>query len=555
MPPPSADVAVEGVTDTQGFQMPDILTINDIEKLRTKAGKLVAGVAAKADVELFKGRGRHAHKPLAKRWDNRISYESANRQHSSIKAAAQYLSKPGIISLGGGLPSEQYFPFDDFSIKAPAQGHFSEEETLTHGEVLTARKRDQTTGRSLFDIATAFNYGQGSGSPQLLRFFIEHTDIVHNPKYRDWQCTMTIGTTSAVEMVLRMLGHPGMCLLTEEYSFAAVVEAAAALQISSIGVAVDDQGLLPDSLDHILTTWDPKKHNNAPKPYLLYTVPTGQNPTGATQSFQRRKAIYAVAQKHDVLICEDEPYYFLQMQPYTGQDAPDAPPPASLDAFLKALVPSYLSLDTDGRVLRMDSCSKVLAPGARIGWITAPEQLVERYRCHADVGTQGPSGFSQLAVFKLLDEHWGHSGYLEWLIYIRLEYTKRRDVILGACEKYLPREVVSWKPPMAGMFHWLQVDWRKHPLAGKLSVTELEERIWLKAIEDGSLLIKGSWFRADQGTVELGDKEQMFFRTTYAAAPAEKIREAIKRFGNSLREEFGLKSVRNGVVVNGYGSL
>jgi aromatic amino acid aminotransferase I len=71
---------------------------------------------------------------------------------------------------------------------------------------------------------------------------------------------------------------------------------------------------------------------------------------------------------------------------------------------------------------------------------------------HADVSTQGPSGMSQLMLFKLLDEHWGHDGYLDWLIFIRMQYTKRRDVILGACEKYLPGEVVSWKPPMAGMF-------------------------------------------------------------------------------------------------------
>lgn len=181
-------------------------------------------------------------------------------------------------------------------------------------------------------------------------------------------------------------------------------------------------------------------------------MPTGQNPTGATQGVQRRKDIYAVAQKHNLYIIKDEPYYFLQMQPYAGQGAPALPPPATRTEFLDSLLPSYLSMDVDGRVMRMDSFSKVLAPGARCGWITASEQMVDRYSRHSEVGTQGPSGVSQLMLFKLLDEHWGHGVYLDWLVHLRIGYTQRRDVILDACEKWLPKEVVSWKPPVAGMF-------------------------------------------------------------------------------------------------------
>lgn len=46
---------------------------------------------------------------------------------------------------------------------------------------------------------------------------------------------------------------------------------------------------------------------------------------------------------------------------------------------------------------------------------------------HADVSTQGPGGLSQLALFKLLDEHWGHAGFFQWLTHIREEYTDRRN--------------------------------------------------------------------------------------------------------------------------------
>ena len=134
-----------------------------------------------------------------------------------------------------------------------------------------------------------------------------------------------------------------------------------------------------------------------------------RSPTGTTQPAQRRRDIYAVAQKHDLYIFEDEPYYFLQMNEY-HRDANRTPPPQpeTHDEFVASLVPSYLSMDIDGRVMRMDSFSKVLTPGSRCGWITASAQIIDRFVKHANVSTQNPSGISQLVLFKLLDEGWGH---------------------------------------------------------------------------------------------------------------------------------------------------
>ena len=108
MAPHSAmDVEVTAVTDTSAVIIPDPLNINGVLKRRTAAGILVAGVAAPVNVESYKGETQHTHKPLSKRWDHRLSAESRSRTGNSLKAAAKYLKNPGLISLGGGLPSSE----------------------------------------------------------------------------------------------------------------------------------------------------------------------------------------------------------------------------------------------------------------------------------------------------------------------------------------------------------------------------------------------------------------------------------------------------------------
>ncbi|KAF7715387.1 Uncharacterized protein PECH_002812 [Penicillium ucsense] len=534
-PPAPIDVDLVGVTDTSSVPVPDPLTVNGLPGWREKMTKIPLGVAAACSSDMFKSPACYT-KPKAKNFDHLLSLEAKSRQASTLKGAARYLKNPGIISLGGGLPSAEYFPFESIDIKVPNPPGFSPEATQQFGAVLHAGKHDIRDGKSLYDLEIALNYGQATGSAQILRFATEHTEIIHNPPYSDWQCTMTSGSTYAWDTALRVLTERGDYILMEEYTFSSAAETAFPLGVKTIGVPIDAQGLIPEAMDEILSNWD-EKARGARKPHVLYTIPTGQNPTGATQSAERRQAVYKVAQKHDIYIVEDEPYYFLQMQPYVGQGAAPPPPPANHDEFIKSLVPSFLSMDVDGRVCRLESFSKVIAPGSRVGWIVASEQMVERFVRTFEVSSQNPSGISQVVLYKLLDEHWGHTGYLDWLIHLRLEYTNRRDALLHSCEKHLPTEIAHWVAPAAGMFHWIEIDWKKHPgaAAGK-SREEIEEAIFLSAVDNQVLLSCGSWFKADRSAV----MDKMFFRATYAAASSEKIDEAIARFAKCLRDQFSL---------------
>lgn len=156
-------------------------------------------------------------------------------------------------------------------------------------------------------------------------------------------------------------------------------------------------------------------------------------------SAARKQAVFNVASKWDVIIVEDDreshsssaltrtdprisAYYFLQAGEYS-------PPPTAFDSssrkepkkaesdeeFLKSLVPSYLKFDTEGRVIRIDTFSKTICPGSRLGFITANPIFCERMLRANESSTQAPCGFGQALVTKLLVEEWGMTGYLRWL--------------------------------------------------------------------------------------------------------------------------------------------
>ncbi|KAI5927671.1 pyridoxal phosphate-dependent transferase [Camillea tinctor] len=543
------DAAVTGTTKAGGSEP---LTLQAIRARREKEGKLVAPTASYSDSDMFKSPA-NLSKPKARKWDHLFSEESASRQPCMLKQAARHLKKPGMISLGGGIPSPENFPIEELSMKVPKPPHFNRNpavEEILENEEISVGKYDVSERGAIFDLSIALNYGQSIGAAQLLRWVTEHTELVYNPPYADWRCSLTIGSTGALEAALRMLCDRARndSLLTEEYAFATALETAAPLGIRLFGVAMDGEGLRADSLDEILSNWDVAARGGARKPTVLYTVPSGQNPTGATMGEQRRRDVYEVCCKHDVFILEDEPYYFLQMPDYKGKASNGASTAnghtelsedATAEAFLKTLIPTLLSMDRDGRVLRMDSFSKVVVPGSRVGWITATEQVIERYIRHAECASQGPAGISQLLLYKLVDETWGHAGYLRWLMSLRDGYARRRDTLLGACEDYLPRDVVSWVPPKAGMFLWLAIDHTKHPdfARGKnKSILDIEQDLFDACIEQGVLACRGSWFRAETDK----DPSGLFFRVTFAAAAPNDVRTAIERFGAAVRKTFAL---------------
>ncbi|KAJ2782444.1 Aromatic/aminoadipate aminotransferase 1 [Coemansia interrupta] len=186
-------------------------------------------------------------------------------------------------------------------------------------------------------------------------------------------------------------------------------------------------------------------------------------------SLVRRKAIYAVAQKHNLAIIEDDPYYFLQLPEFVATSATstaaaaDGTTSTTTNASAavcnrpQILVPSLLSMDIDGRVIRLDSFSKILAPNLRCGWITAPRYILDKIQILNETTTLQPSGVSQGLISKMLNDVWGMDGWNAHLQELRSVYTRRRNIFIQMVEKHLAG-LVEYSVPMAGMFVWMKIN-------------------------------------------------------------------------------------------------
>ncbi|XP_071022858.1 kynurenine/alpha-aminoadipate aminotransferase, mitochondrial-like [Oncorhynchus clarkii lewisi] len=143
-------------------------------------------------------------------------------------------------------------------------------------------------------------------------------------------------------MVFEMLVNPGDGVLHAS-TYSGTLAAVRSTSLSLTNTPGDQHGMILGGLKEVLSQWDladvHKPDSTVPR--VLYTIPNGGNPTGASLTTQRKREIFKLARQYDLLVIEDDPYYFLQ--------------------FEKAAPPTFLSMDVDGRIIRTDSFSKILS--------------------------------------------------------------------------------------------------------------------------------------------------------------------------------------------------
>src|SRR5258708_26760482 len=141
-------------------------------------------------------------------------------------------------------------------------------------------------------------------------------------------------------LVMAAVAHPGDVVLTEQLTFYGMKSVAALLSLRLHGVAIDEDGLIPEALDAACRQLSPK---------ALYCIPTLQNPTAATMPAERRQAVAEICKRHGVMLGEDDIYGFL---------SPNGPEPVA-------------SIHPETSI-HVTSLSKRLAPGLPVGYMRAP---------------------------------------------------------------------------------------------------------------------------------------------------------------------------------------
>lgn len=269
---------------------------------------------------------------------------------------------------------------------------------------------------------------------------------------------------------------------------------------------------------------------------------------------------------------EDDPYYFLQLGPYMARAERS---PASVNGndneeyYLSQLVPSYLRFDYEGRVIRLDTFSKTIAPGCRLGWFTCNPVFAEKLERQAETSTQAPCGFGQALITTVL-LNWQSAGYIRWLKGLKVQYKHRRDFFIDClaeqfhletepaihgmyegcdvyhasqrsrvdksgylAEKSHPVVLFSFVPPASGMFVWLKINFDNHPALSTLGLEELENKLWVALAEAGVLFGPGNMFSA----TPVSEKEEGFghFRVSFSNAKLEDLKRAVSIIAQVLK--------------------
>jgi aromatic amino acid aminotransferase I len=154
-------------------------------------------------------------------------------------------------------------------------------------------------------LSTALQYGGAQGLVFLNNFLKEWTSLVSMPAYTDWDILLDDGATDGWHKVLELLCNPGDPVLVEAWTYPSAIESGWPMGIRPVPIGIDAEGIDPEALDKTLSEWNVEARGTK-KPSVLYTVPVGQNPTGSIITTERRKKVYAVCVKHDVIICEDD---------------------------------------------------------------------------------------------------------------------------------------------------------------------------------------------------------------------------------------------------------
>jgi len=369
---------------------------------------------------------------------------------STIREILKVTEQADIISFAGGLPAPELFPV---------------------ANILTATERVLSQ-----DGASALQYGPSEGFAPLRESFAAES------RKRGIACTaddilIMTGSQQPLDLMGKIFLDAGDCVLTENPTYMAALQAFQSYEVRFVAAPTDEGGLIPEALPELIERERPK---------FLYTIPNFQNPTGVTLRAERRKAIYEIAARYGLVILEDDPYGALR---YAGTG-----------------IPPIKSLDIEGLVVYLSTVSKTIAPGLRVGWAIASQEIRRKLTIAKQAADLHTSSLDQRIVHRYLSD-FDSDAHVER---IRHAYGERFAIMDARLRETMPADF-TWTHPEGDMFLWVTCP------AG-VDTNELMRQAMARKV----LFVPGRDFFPDASG-------QRFMRLNFSNATAAKIQEGIGR--------------------------
>ena len=388
--------------------------------------------------------------------------ELAEQNQSGVGTAVDRFNvnpEAGLLNFAVGIGDSSLFPVEDFR-------KILQSSLRRHGK-------------------KALEYGDSQGYPPLRRVI---TQILASQglNVSPDNILVTAGSQQGISLAAQLLLKAGDTILVEDPTYADALDLFLALNLKIVGVPCGPQGMQTALLENLLQKYHPK---------LIYTIPNFHNPTSSCLDITSRQELISLAEKYNIPILEDD---FVGDLRYSG-----------------FAIPALKSLDPGGRVIYTSTFSKMLMPGLRVGFLAVEgpvfEALVAQKRAF-DLTTSN-------LIQRALEAYVSVGRYQSHLRKSCRIYKKRRDTMLEAVQKYLPKDVFCAEPD-GGLFLWI-----------KLGEGLTSSSILPAARKKGIVFAPGRKF-----FINPQDGES-YMRLNFAAFEEEDIKTGFKKLGEVLTEK------------------
>jgi 2-aminoadipate transaminase len=398
-------------------------------------------------------------------FDEFYSDRAGKMRKSEIRELLKVTQDPEIISFAGGLPNPLSFPIPDLKI-------IVQNVLNNHGKV-------------------ALQYGATQGVNELREIISERSHkegmtMGASPE----NIMITSGSQQALDAVGKVFLNPGDIAIVGLPSYLGGINAFRSYEANLIGVPLDKDGMQMDLLEEKIK--ELIKQDQSVK--FIYTIPTFQNPAGTVLPESRRKKMIEIAHEYNLLIIEDDPYSKLRY---------DTTPIKPIKAF-----------DDEGRVIYMSTFSKILAPGLRLAWLIASEEVMRKLALCKQAQDLCSAPFSQYIAYEYMK-----NGSMDLHIMKICEmYKPKRDIMMDSMKLYFPEGYICNRPK-GGMFAWAtlpeQID---------------TEAMFLDAFKEKVAYVHGKAFCVDGG----GGSSM---RLNFSYSTNEQLDEGMKRLGTVIERK------------------